>query len=114
MGGLRYEEPVPASPDAVVAALDRGDSRTAAQALVGTAFHHPDRQAVQELCLRVLEGQDRPLAAVAATCLGHLAGIHGQLDAETVRGALNRQRGDRLVGPRAEDALRDIDLYLGA
>jgi len=112
MSHLRYEEPVPATPADVVAALERGDPQAAARALVGAAFHHPDRQAVQDLCLRLLGGEDRPLAAVAATCLGHLARIHGQLDAEAVRAALDRQRGDPLVGPRAEDALGDIDTYL--
>jgi len=54
-----------------------------------------------------------PLAAVAATCLGHLARIHRQLDTDAVTAALDRQRGDELVGPRAEDALDDIDLYMG-
>lgn len=112
MRGLGYEEPVPATPADVVAALQCGDRQAATRALVGAAFHHPDGQAVQELCLRLLDGEDRQLAAVAATCLGHLARIHRQLGAETVRAALDRQRGDPLVGPRAEDALGDIDLYL--
>jgi hypothetical protein len=112
MSGLRYEEPVPATPADVLAALDRGDPQAAAHALVGAAFHYPDRQAVQDLCLRLLDGPDRSLAAVAATCLGHLARIYGQLDTDTVRAALERQRGDQLVGPRAEDALDDLDTYL--
>jgi len=72
-----------------------------------------DPRAVQDLCLRLLDGGDRPLAAVAATCLGHLARIHRQLDTDAVTAALDRQRGDELVGPRAEDALDDIDLYMG-
>ena len=113
MSGLRYEEPVPATPADVDAALDRGDAEAAARALVGAAFHHPHRRAVQDLCLRLLDGDDRPLAAVAATCLGHLARIHGELDTDVVRAALERHRGDALVGPRAEDALDDIDQYLG-
>jgi hypothetical protein len=112
MSHLRYEEPAPATPADVLAALERGDPQAAARALVGAAVHHPDPQAVQDLCLRLLDGQDRPLAAVAATCLGHLARVHRQLDTEAVRAALDRQRGDPLVGPRAEDALDDIDTYL--
>lgn len=55
MSHLRCEEPVPASPSDVVAALDRGDSQAAARALVGAAFHHTDRQAVQDLNLRLLD-----------------------------------------------------------
>jgi hypothetical protein len=113
MSGLRYEEPEPASPADVLAALDRGEPQRAAEALVGAAFHYPDGHAVQELCLQLLDSQDRALAAVAATCLGHLARLHRQLDTETVRAALERQHGDPLVGPRAEDALDDLDTYLG-
>jgi hypothetical protein len=109
---LRYEEPVPATPADVVAALERSDSQAAARALVGAAYHHPDRRAVQDLCLRLLDGADRALAAVAATCLGHLVRVHRQFDAEAVRAALGRQRGDPLVGPRAEDALDDLDTCL--
>jgi hypothetical protein len=96
----------------VLAALERGGPEAAARALVGAAFHHSDRQAVQGLCLRLVDGEDRALAAVAAICLGHLARVHRQLDTGTVRAALDRQRGDPLVGPRAEDALDDLDTYL--
>ncbi len=80
MSHLRYEEPVPATPADVVVALARGDPQAAARALVGAAFYHPDWRAVQDLCLQLLNGADWPLAAAAATCLGHLARIHRQLD----------------------------------
>jgi hypothetical protein len=113
VSGLHHEQPAPATPADVDAALAADHPRAAARALVGATFHHPDWRAVQELCLRLLGGTDRPLAATAATCLGHLARIHRQLDTETVRSALARQHGDRLVGPRAQDALDDLDLYLG-
>jgi hypothetical protein len=113
MSGLRYEEPVPATPTDVLAALERGDPRAAAQALVGAAFHYPDPQAVQDLCLRLLDGQDRALAATAATCLGHLARVHRQLNTDAIRAALDRQRGDRLVWPRAAEALDDISPCMG-
>jgi hypothetical protein len=110
--GLRYEEPPPSTPADVRAAIAGGDAAAAARALVGAAFHHEPWREVQALCLELLEGADRSLAAVAATCLGHLARIHGQLDTDVVLPALRRHRGDETVGPHVEDALDDIDWYL--
>jgi hypothetical protein len=112
MTELRYEEPPPSTPADVRAALDGGDAAGAATALVGAALHHEQWREVQALCLELLEGADRSLAAVAATCLGHLARIHGELDTDTVLPALRRHRDDETVGPHAEDALDDIDWYL--
>lgn len=113
MSNLRYEEPEPSRPQDVIAALDRGDPFGASKALIGAAMHHEEWRDVQELCLRLLEGEDRNVAATAATALGHLARIHGELDVDIVRPILQRYLGDEIVGPRAEDALDDIRHYIG-
>lgn len=114
MSNLLYEEPEPASPRDVTEALARGDHHAAAQALVGATFYYPDWREVQMLCLRLLDDDDRELAAVAATCLGHLARIHRQLDVEVVRAALEEHRTDEIVGPHVSDALEDIALYISS
>ena len=109
----RYEEPRPASPADVTRAVTDGDSLGAANALVGAALSHPDWHATQALCLQLLDGPDRPLAAVAATCLGHIARLHRQLDdVQAVLATLARYQDDDLVGPRAADATDDIDSYV--
>ena len=108
----RYEEPEPASPRDVTEALAHGDHQTAARALVGAAFYYPNWREVQALCLRLLNDDDRELAAVAATCLGHLARIHGELDVEVVLAALEEHRNDEVVGSHVRDALEDIALYI--
>jgi predicted component of type VI protein secretion system len=113
MNQRRYEEPRPAGPTDVTRALASGDSQGAAAALVGTALFHPDWHATQDLCLELLEGPDRRLAAVAATCLGHVARLHRRLDdVEAVLATLGRYRDDDLIGPRAADAMDDIESYV--
>jgi hypothetical protein len=70
----RYEQPPSASAADVLAAIQAGNaSPEIADLLVGAALNDPDWQAVQDLCLDLIAGPDRELAAVAVTCLGHLA-----------------------------------------
>jgi hypothetical protein len=47
-------------------------------------LNDPAWRAVQDLCLDLLTGLDRQLAAVAATLPGHLARIHRTLDVDRV------------------------------
>jgi hypothetical protein len=49
---------------------------------------------------------------VAATCLGHLAIIHRQLDIELVLPRLAEMKSDAQVAARVEDALEDIKFFL--
>jgi hypothetical protein len=108
----RYEEPAAATVAEVRAALERGGSSAdVAGLLVGAALHEEDPAAVQALCLELLAGADRALAAVAATCLGHLARIHGTSDPDRVVPALLAARADPAIGGRADDALDDIATY---
>lgn len=112
MSAPRYEQPAPASADEVRAAIRGEDDREVADLLVGAALHDPDLRAVQDLCLDLLAGPDRDLAAVAAACLGHLARIHGTLDTDRVVPALTAARHDPTIGPRADDALDDLETFL--
>jgi hypothetical protein len=45
--------------------------------------------------------------------LGHLARIHGQLDLERVEPRLRELRADPEVAGSAEDALDDIERFMG-
>lgn len=113
MNDPRYEEPEPSGPQEVIAAIDRGDSPGASTALIGAALHYEDWGEVQALCLQLLEGDDRNVAATAATALGHLARIHREIDLDIVRPALQRHLTEDVVGGRAEDALDDIRAFMG-
>jgi hypothetical protein len=86
---------------AAESALSGSDSAAICRALVDAALHDPDWAWVQEHCLRLLTSSDSEVRGVAATCLGHVARIHGMLDL------------DPEVRDRAEDALDDIQQFMG-
>ena len=85
-----------------------GDSLRICKALVSLAFHDPDWHWVQDICLRFLNDNNPEIGGVSATCLGHLARIHGKLDRERVVAALRNRLDDPEIGGRVEDALDDI------
>jgi hypothetical protein len=98
---------------AVESTLRGSDSTAICRALVAAALHDPDWAWVQEHCLRLLAAPNSDVRGVAATCLGHLARIHGTLDQDRVEPKLRELRKDPDVGGRAEDALDDIQKFMG-
>ena len=109
----RYDEPEPMDRATADSALRSGDSAAICRALVAVAFHDPDWVWVQEHCLRLLSAVDPDVRGVAATSLGHLARIHGALDLARVEPRLRELRNDPVAGGRAEDALDDIQQFMG-
>lgn len=78
------------------------------EALVAVALHERDGTWVQEHCLRLLNSPDPQLQALAATCLGHVARLHPEIDHAAAVAALERLRSDGSVAGTVEDALEDI------
>ena len=110
---LHYDEPE-AMDRAEAEAVLRGQDPTAiCEALVRVALHDPDWAWVQEHCLRLTAATDPEVRGVAATCLGHLARIHGMLDLIRVEPTLRQLRRDPEVRGHAEDALDDIQQFMG-
>ncbi|MET8837225.1 hypothetical protein ABZV78_25370 [Micromonospora sp. NPDC004540] len=108
-----FHNPPSATPAEVSAALDRGDLPGAMDAMVGTALYGDgDWKELQELHLQLLEHDDRQVSALAATCLGHLARVHRQLDEDRVVAALRRARSVPHLRGTAADALEDIEVFL--
>lgn len=88
------------------------DTTDITDALLSAAYYDPDRQWVQCQCLTLSRHRDHNVRWVAATCLGHLARIHRQLDLETVLQRLVEMKADPLVSAAAQDALDDIKFFL--
>ncbi|HYN94950.1 MAG TPA: hypothetical protein VES42_13965 [Pilimelia sp.] len=108
-----FRNPPPATPADVEAALDRGDVPGATDAMVGSVLHgHGHWQELQELYLRLLDHEEPQVRALAATCLGHLARVHGRLDERRVVAALRRMRSAPHGGGTASNALADIAMFL--
>ena len=110
----RYEEPEAMDRAQAEAVLRDKDSRAACEALVRVALHDPDWAWVQEHCLRLTAAADPEVRGVAATCLGHLARIHGVLGLSRVEPSLRQLRQDPEVRGRADDALDDIKRFMRA
>jgi len=96
----------------VLTALELGDPAVG-RLLVEAALNDPDWEGVQNLCLDLLAGPDRPLAALAATGLGHLGRIHRTLHLERVVPALLSALRDPGTAGTADGALDDLEVFLG-
>src|SRR4051794_38111256 len=81
-----FHSPPSATPADVRRAVDRNDIVGATDAMVGCALYGDgDWKVSQELYLTLLDHPDHQVQALAATCLGHLARLYGQLPARLGR-----------------------------
>jgi hypothetical protein len=107
----RYEEPEPMDWAEAMEAIASGDESRASKALVSLAYFWKNRAELEDLYVPLLSHSSSTIRGVAATCLGHVARIHGYIRKDLVVPALKRLIGDQEVSGRAEDALEDIDSF---
>src|SRR5438445_8183155 len=81
---MKYEKLEPISKKRAKEQLARSDRESVSRALVRIAMFESDRRWAQSQCLRFARDQDSFIRGVAATCLGHLARIHGEIDEDEV------------------------------
>jgi hypothetical protein len=93
-------------------ALASGDTKAICDAMVSIAYHDEDWHWAQQQFLELLSASDTQVRGLAATCLGHLARIHGMLDRDRVETELRKYLEDAAIGGRASDALDDIGMFL--
>jgi hypothetical protein len=111
----RYVEPQPYSREQAERAFQSGDLDAICHALVGVAFHDPDRQWVQDQCVRLSTHPSSDVRGLVATCFGHLARIHRSLDwavVEPVLACLSADADPEVRG-RVDDARSDFEMFLG-
>jgi len=108
----KFDEVKPLERMAAEAALASDETEQICQALVSIAFYEQDWQWVQEKCLVLLSSKASAIRGLAATCLGHIARMHGQWDKERVMGALRERMRDPAIAGSIEDALDDIAMFL--
>ncbi len=106
-----YQEPKPISREQAERTLSSGSPSEISDVLVRLAYHEPDWRWVQNQCVRFLGYPNADVRGLAATCLGHLARIHGTVDKQLVVPALERLLMDPEIAGRAEDALADIKMF---
>ena len=93
--------------------LASGEINLMCATLVSIAFYDEDADWVERVCTEFLAHPDSGIRAISCTCLGHLARIHGDPKLARVRPGLKQMLKDPEVASYAEDALGDIDVYLG-
>ncbi len=112
---MKYEKLEPISKKKAKELLARSDRELVCRTLVRIAMFEPDRRWAQSQCLRFAQHQDSFIRGVAATCLGHLARIHREIDEEEVIPVVRQllHDADPATRGKAEDALSDFSTYLG-
>jgi hypothetical protein len=110
---MRYDEPKALSKDEAERVFASRDLQKVREALVSIAFVEPDWRWVQDWCLAFTARAHCSVRAVAATCLGHLARIHGQLDTQRVMPRLELLLGDPETTAYAETAIDDVLMFVG-
>jgi hypothetical protein len=109
---MKYHEVLPMSRADLEVSLNSGNVEAIHAALLSAAYFDPEWRWVQQHCLSFLNHHDNSVRWVAATCLGHIARIHGQLDVEIVLDRLVPLKMDPEIGSGVEDALEDIKFFL--
>lgn len=107
-----YEEPRPITRAQWEQVLVDGTEADLCDALVGLTFHEPGLEYVRDACLHLLHAESWQVRAVAATCLGHLARVHGRLDSSEVLPALRTLLDDPRTRGAAENAIDDIEFFV--
>jgi len=107
---MHYEDVQAIDREAAERAFASGEPALVTRALVALALHERDWRWVQNQALSRLSDPNPEIRGTAATCLGHLARLHGASD-HHVKEALEQLVGDPLIAGRVEDALDDIQQY---
>jgi hypothetical protein len=111
---MRYREVLPISRQEAEASLVSDDSDRVIGALLSLAYFDEDLRWVEAQCVRLATHSDEYVRGTVATCLMHLARIHGTLDWQLVGSPLEALRADRSewVSEQADAAIKDIHWYL--
>lgn len=108
---MEYHNVLPLDKDSAQKIFASNDVDRICDAMVVIAFHEPDWKWVQDICLTFFMSDDPAVSGLAATCLGHVARIHGQLEKEKVLPLLYSRLSDPQIAGRIEDALDDIEMF---
>lgn len=110
---MKYVEPQSITREQAEKQFATGLQYEICDALVRVTYTYDEWQWAQGCCLRFIEHEDPGIRGVAANCLGDLARIHRCLDLDKVVPVLRRLLSDPEMGGRAEDALEDIEIFMG-
>ena len=112
---MKYERIEPIDKARAKKLPSNGDRDAICRTLVSVAMFESDRRWAQAQCLRFAKHSDSFVRGVAATCLGHLARIHGAIDEADVVPVVREllHDSDPETRGKAQDALSDFSTFLG-
>lgn len=110
---MKYVEPAPIERADAEMQFATAKSFDICDALVRITYNEPDWRWAQECCLRFAEHPDSGIRRVAANCIGALARIHKCLDLDKVFPVLRKLLTYKNTVGYAEDALSDIQIFMG-
>ena len=112
---MKYERIEPIDKTRAKKLLANGDRDAICRTLVSVAMFESDRRWAQAQCLRFAKHSDSFVRGVAATCLGHMARIHGAIDEDDVVPVVREllHDSDPETRGKAQDALSDFSTFLG-
>jgi hypothetical protein len=111
---VQYEELDPLDRPTMTRLLGSSDEADVCRALVAAALHDPDWRWVPSQCLALAAHSSPHVRRVTATCFGHLARIHRQIDRDRVEAVLDRLAVDPVPEVRGsvQDARDDFATFL--
>lgn len=97
---------------ALAAAIGAGAPVEIANALLAVVSGDSDWVWLETQCIALLDHPASEVRGIAATSLGHIARLYGRLHRDAVE-RLQNSATDSAIGGRVEDALSDIDRFVG-
>jgi hypothetical protein len=111
---VTYEQPHPYTQSEAAEAFRSRDPAVVCSALIGVVYHDADWRWVQSQCVLLSSHPEPMVRGLVATCFGHLARIHRQIDRSVADRVLRCLAADPdpNVSGRVSDALDDFKIYL--
>src|ERR1051326_1519805 len=115
MKKLKFEQPDRIDKSRAKKLLASDDRDSICRTLVSVAMFEDDRHWAQTQCLKFARHDDSFIRGVAATCLGHVARVHGAIDEDEVMPVVRDllHDSDPATRGKAQDALSDFSTFLG-
>jgi hypothetical protein len=109
---MKLHQPHARSRADLQADLESLDRERISTALISAALNDPNREWVETIIIQFIAHEDPWLRGVSALAAGHIARLHGDLDARILP-LIEKLLEDPETSGKARDALDDIEMFLG-
>lgn len=109
---MKYQDILPINRYEAEEAFASNNVERICYSMVSIAFYEQDWKWAQDKCLAFFLCNDYRISSLAATCLGHIARVHGKLEKSKVVKILESRMGNPEIAGFIEDALDDINMFV--